>query len=122
MQAVSSHCSYTNQAKGSILSCTQTYLAEAVGVGAEGEGVDGPGVLDLAAGLEEGCGAGRGAAARAQQQDPRRLGLLLLRVLQEHPAVVPGRVNVVHTRVVNLRSWKLLSSLWIVSLLTCRTR
>ena len=78
-----------------------------MGVGAEGKGVDSPRVLDLAAGLEEGCGAWGSAAARAQQQDPRCLGLLLLRVLQEHPAVVPSRVNEVHTGVMNLCSWKL---------------
>ena len=78
-------------------------LTERVSVGPEGEGVDGPWVLDLTGGLEVGGGVGGSAAPGAQEEDPGRHGLLLLRVLQHHARVVPPGVYVVCAGVVDLQ-------------------
>ena len=73
---------------------TKDQLTEGVCVCPEGEGMDGPFVLDLARGLEVGGGVGRRAAARPQQQHPGGARELLLGVLRQAgsnttPCVVP---------------------------------
>ena len=69
---------------------------------AESERMYLPGVLYLAGGLEVGGGVWGGVAPGPEEQNPRGPGLLLLRVLQEHPAVVPRLRDGLHTRVVDL--------------------
>ena len=73
-----------------------------MGVGAECEGMNDPGVLDVARGLEVCCGVGGGAAASPQQEHASRAREVVLGVAQDHAGVVTGRVNVVRAGVVNL--------------------
>ncbi len=73
-----------------------------MGVSPECERVDGAGVADVAGRLEEGRGVGRCVAGSTQKQDPGRMGLRDVGVLQEDAGVVARARDRVDVSVVDL--------------------